>query len=69
MEVAVDVGDQAGAWREQEHGADAAGGEPVRGDGQFVVDVGGGDHAGVAFGTGCVLEASEDSVLALPGLA
>ena len=44
MEVGVDGGDQAGAARQQEHGADAAGGEALDALAQFVVDVGGGDH-------------------------
>ena len=50
----------------QEHGADAAGGEPLDAVGQFVVDVVGGDHGAFAFGAGSVLDAAEDSALALP---
>ena len=62
----IDVGDQPGAACDQEHGADAAGGEALDPIGQFVVDVGGGDHGALAFGAGPVLDAAEDSALALP---
>ena len=68
VEVLIDVGDQPGAARDQEHGADAAGGEPLDPIGQFVVDVAGGDHGSFAFGAGPVLDAAEDSALALPEL-
>ena len=37
---------------DQEHGADAAGGEALGALGEFVVDVGGGDHGGFALGLG-----------------
>ena len=48
----------------QEHGADAAGGEPLDPVGQFVVDVAGLDHGPFALGPGPVLDAAEDAALA-----
>ena len=47
VEVVVDVGDQAGPLGQQEHGADAAGGEALDALGELVVDVGGGHHRAV----------------------
>ena len=38
--------------RQQQHGADAAGGEALDAIGEFVVDVGGGHHGLFAFGSG-----------------
>ena len=64
MEVGVDGGDQAGAACQQEHGADAAGGEAVDALAEFVVDVAGGDHGAIAFGFGAIGDAVEDSPLA-----
>ena len=64
MEVVIDVGDQPGPACHQEHGADAAGGQSLDAIGEFVVDVGGGDHGAFALGTGAVLDAAEDSPLA-----
>ena len=49
---------------QQEHGADAAGGEALDAIGQFVVDVGGGHHGLFAFGPGSILDAIENSPLA-----
>ena len=46
--------------RQQEHGADAAGGEALDAIGEFVVDVGGGHHGLIAFGSGAILDAVED---------
>ena len=66
VEVPVDVVDQPGASREQEHGADTARGKPLDPVGQFVVDVAGGDHGTFAIGPGSVLDAAEDSALASP---
>ena len=60
MELEVDGGDQAGAPCQQEHGADAAGGEAVDALAEFVVDVGGGDHGDIAFGFGAIGDAVED---------
>ena len=45
---------------QQEHGADAAGGEALDALGQFVVDVAGGDHGLIAFRSGPILDAVED---------
>jgi hypothetical protein len=50
MDVVVDGGDQAGPPGHQDQGADAAGGEAVGALTELVVDVGGGDHRGLAFG-------------------
>ena len=61
----VDGGDQAGAACQQEHGADAAGGEAVDALAEFVVDVGGGDHGDFAFGSGAIGDAVEDPPPAL----
>ena len=60
MELGVDGGDQAGAPCQQEHGADAAGGEAVDALAEFVVDVAGGDHGDIAFGFGAIGDAVED---------
>ncbi len=60
MELGVDVADEAGALCQQEHGADAAGGESLNAVGQFVVDVAGGHHGPVAFRSGAVLDAVEN---------
>ena len=62
--MVVDVVDQAGAARQQEHGADAARREPPDAIGQFVVDVGGGHHGLIAFRSGPILDTVEDSTLA-----
>ena len=64
VEVVIDVADQSGPARQQEHGADAAGGEALDAIGQFVVDVGGGHHGLFAFGSGPILDAVEDPPLA-----
>jgi hypothetical protein len=61
-EVAVDFTDQAGVACHQEHGAEAAGTEAVDPAGQFVMDVGGGHHGLIAFGTGAVVDAIEDAL-------
>ena len=63
MEVMVDVVDQAGPASQQEDGADAARGEALDAIGQFVMDVAGGDHGLVAFRSGPILDAVEDSAL------
>ena len=52
--------------RQQEHGADAAGTEALDAIGQFVVDVGGGHHGPIAFGSGPIRDAVEDPPPALP---
>ena len=62
--VGVDVFDQSGVASQQEHGADAAGTEALDAIGQFVVDVAGGHHRFIAFGSGPILDAFEDSPLA-----
>src|SRR5206468_2968741 len=75
VEVVVDGGDQPGAAGDQEHGADAAGGEAVGAPPQFVVDVGGGDHGRLALGRGARGDTVEDLLpaplqeppVALPG--
>jgi hypothetical protein len=69
MELGVDVADEAGALCEQEHGADAAGGESLGAVGQFVVDVAGGDHGPVAFRSGAVRDAVEDALAAFSELS
>ena len=51
--------------RQQVHGADAAGGEALDAIGEFVVDVVGGHHRLIAFRSGPVLDAIEDSLLTL----
>src|SRR5262249_31660659 len=60
VEVVVDGGDQAGAPRHQEQGAEAAGGEPMGALTQFVADVGGGDHRVLALGSGAIGDAVEE---------
>ena len=62
--LGVDLVDQPGVASQQEHGTDAAGGESVDAIGQFVVDVGSGHHGLLAFWSGAILEAFEDSLLA-----
>ena len=65
MEIAVDVARSSPILlSQQEHGADAAGGEAADAIGQFVVDVGGGHHGLVAFGAGSIRDAVQDSPLA-----
>src|SRR3954453_11299798 len=64
-EVVVDVADQAGPARQQEHGTDAARAEPLDPIGELVVDVARGDHRLFAFRFGRVLDAVEDSLLAI----
>ena len=44
MKIVVDVVDQAGLLSQEEHGADAAGAEPLDAIGQFVVDIARGHH-------------------------
>ena len=66
VEAVVDVGDQSGPAGQQEHGADAAGGQPLDPIGQFVLDVAGGDHGTFPLGPGTILDAAENSPLALP---
>jgi hypothetical protein len=66
LEVLIDVVDQPGTPGDHEHGADAARREALDPVGQFIVDVAGGEHGLFAFGTGPVLDALEDSALALP---
>ena len=61
MGLGVDVADESGALCQQEHGADAAGGEALDAIGQFVVDVAGGHHGQIAFRTGAVLDADRDA--------
>ena len=61
MEVVVDVADQADPAGQQEHGADAAGGKALDAIGEFVVDVVGGHHGLIAFRSGPVLDAIEES--------
>jgi len=76
MEVVVDVVDQADPACQEEHGADAACGEALDAIGQLIVDVGGGHHGLVAFGSRTILDACEDSApafaknpaVAFPGL-
>jgi hypothetical protein len=62
VKVAVDVTDQAGPARDQEHGAETTGTEAVDAAGEFVVDVGSSHHGVIAFGAGAVLDAIEDSL-------
>jgi hypothetical protein len=52
--------DQAGPARQQEHGADAAGGEALGAAGEFVMDIVGGHHGLIAFGLVAILDAFED---------
>ena len=61
VEVVVEVADQADLACRQEHGADAARGEALNALGQFIVDAGGGHHGQVAFGSGMILDAVEES--------
>src|SRR5262249_48883071 len=60
VEVMVDGGDQPGPAGDQEQGTDAPGGEPVGALAQLVMDVGGGDHRGVALGFGAIGDAVEE---------
>jgi hypothetical protein len=64
VKLGVDVADQAGRACQEEHGTDAAGREALDSVGQLIVDVCGGDHGLVAFGSLLILDALEDSVLA-----
>ena len=64
VDHSVDRADQSGLAGQQEHGADAAGAESLDTIGQLVMDVGGGHHRLVAFRTGSILDAVEDSALA-----
>ena len=66
MEVVVDVADQAGLARQQEHGAEAAGTEALHPIGQLVMDVGCGHHGLIAFRTGAIHDAIEHPWLAFP---
>ena len=61
LEVAVDVADQSGPARQQEHGADAAGTEAVDPVSEFIMDVGGGHHGPLAIGFEPILDAFEES--------
>ena len=65
VDVGIDVADQPGPTRQQEHGADAPGGEAAGAIGQLVVDVGGGHHGRVALRPGPVEDAVEDPPLPL----
>ena len=60
---------KSGALCQQEHGADAAGGEALDAIGQFVVDVAGGHHGLIAFRTGAVLDAVEEVLPAFAELS
>ena len=65
MELLIDVPDQSSPASEQQHGADATRPQSLDPLGEFVVNVVGSDHGGLAFGTRTILDASEDSPLAL----
>ena len=65
VDVGIDGADQPGPTRQQEHGADAPGGEAPGAIGQLVVDVGGGHHGRVALRPGPVEDAVEDPPLPL----
>ena len=67
--LGVDVADESGVLCQQEHVADAAGGEALEAIGQFVVDVAGGHHGQIAFRTGAVLDAVEDALAAFAELS
>src|SRR5262249_28078073 len=60
VEVVVDGGDQPGAPRHKQQGAEAAGGQPVGALAQLVLDVGGGDHRDLALGFGAIRDAVEE---------
>ena len=66
VEVVIDIGDETCGACDQEHGADATGGQSLDTIGQFVVDVVGGDHRAFPLGAGPILDATEESSLALP---
>jgi hypothetical protein len=66
VEACVDIGDQSGSAGDQEHSPDAAGGESLNPISQLVLDVVGGDHGTFPLGTGTILDAAENSPLALP---
>jgi hypothetical protein len=65
VKIAVDVTDQAGLASHQKHCADSAGTEAVDPSGQLIMDVGGGHHGLMAFGSGTVRDAIEDSLATL----
>ena len=68
VEAVIDVADQSGLAGHQEHGADPAAGQPLDSIGQLVLDVAGGDHGTFPLGPGTILDATENSSLALPQL-
>ena len=57
---------RSGPAGHQEHGPDPAAGQPLDPIGQLILDVVGGDHGSFPFRTGTILDAFEDSPLALP---
>ena len=63
-EVGVNGFDQPGVASQQEHSTDAPGAEALDTIGQFVVDIAGGHHRFIAFGSWPILHALEDSPLA-----
>jgi hypothetical protein len=65
VEIAVDVVDQAGPARQQEHGTDATRSEALDAIGNLVLDVAGGHHGSIALGFVPILDAIEDSPLAI----
>jgi hypothetical protein len=61
----VDVVDQASPARQQEHGTDATCSEALDAIGDLIVDVAGGHHGSIALGFAPILDAIEDSPLAI----
>jgi hypothetical protein len=57
MEVVVDIGDQADSARQQQHGTDSPGIEPLDAIGEFIVDVASGSHRLFAFQPRSILDA------------
>ena len=65
MKLLIDVLDQSGSASDQQHGADATHPQPLDSLGEFIVDIVGGDHGRSPFRSGPILDAFEDSPLAL----
>jgi hypothetical protein len=65
VKVVVDVTNQPGRPRQEEHGPDAAGGKPLDAIGEFIMDVGRGHDGNVALGFRRLSESIEDCALPL----
>jgi hypothetical protein len=66
VEALIDVADQSGLAGDQEHSPDPAGGESLNPISQLVLNVVGGDHGTLLLWPGTIIDAAENSSLALP---